>query len=133
MTAWILFYDDGSTFSSDDGPADKAYGYGMICGAQEDTRKHPGVANVSWVTFAGEYVYFSLPDQYWRPAQSWADIEDLILHRKPITAVCKGRTCPDETFWPIWNRCQEWATAHGLRRKDGFDVSERAMAGKPLE
>jgi hypothetical protein len=129
MAQWVLFYDDGAVVTDRDCVPDIVPGYGCICGAQEDTRKHPGLADISWVTFAGEYLYFSIPDQFWRPAQSWADIEDLVLHRKPVTGICKGRTVPDDVFWPIWDRCKAWADARGLPEKTGFAPGERNPAG----
>lgn len=128
MASWVLFYDDGSVVRSEDCQPADVPGWGMLCGAQEDTRP-TSTSRGSWITFAGEYVYHSVPDAFWRPAQTWADIEELILFRKPIVGICKGRTVPDVVFRPIWERCRQWADERNLKRKDRWEPGERRVAG----
>lgn len=116
--AWRIWYADGSTYGSDDGPPERAPGYGVQAFAQPD--RTPGVGNVGYLVLAGyDWYFWRLDSHEWAGVAGDPAIFDLILHREPITGICAGRAMPRARYHEILAAAQAWAEAQSLPRKSG--------------
>lgn len=89
---WRIYYDDGPTFSSEDGDPVDAPAYGVICIVACDPAVNRIILN-GW-------------DWYYYDGQEWwgGDIYgllDRLCHRIPTFAVCQGRTVRNEDYGRI--------------------------------
>lgn len=89
MVNWRIYYDDESTFDSNDGNPADAPGYGIIVIVVYDHDNGRLVLN-GW-------------DWYYHDGQSWwgADLlglVDRLCHRLPTIAPSQGRMCSTELF-----------------------------------
>lgn len=80
---WRIYYDDGSTFDSNDGDPDQAPGYGVICIVQPD----PDVGRTVMRRFDW-YYWNALQSQWWGSSDLFS-VLDHVLHR---TGFVDGRT-----------------------------------------
>lgn len=91
---WRVYYDDGFTFSNEDGVPEQAPAFGVIC-------------IVSIDDLVGRVILHRRDWYYWSPkTEGWwgGDIHgllDRLLHRIPTDAVCQGRTISDEAYRDI--------------------------------
>lgn len=93
MPSWRVYYEDGSTFSSDDGPPERAPPFGFICAIGYDET-------------GGRYIMHGWDHYCWDvAAQQWwgMDLCGLIdrLARNVVTAYKQGRTVTKTRFQEI--------------------------------
>ena len=91
---WRIYYDDRSTFSSDDGYPKDAPAFGVVVIPMPDPDTGRGIVN------GDDWYCWHLEDRRW-----WGcDIHgllDLLLHNAPITAIKQGRSVSNSTFHEI--------------------------------
>ena len=91
---WRIYYDDGSTFSNEDGMPQDAPGYGAICIVQSDPLVNRSITSgFDW--------YWWLPDKKVWQAGDIFGLLDRLCHRLPTEAVTAGRSVPTEEFSSI--------------------------------
>lgn len=90
---WKIFYDDGSTFSSEDGSPEKAPGWGVIAIVENDDRVGRTITS-RW-------------DHYCHHTDGWYghDLVGLMdcLAQPGLNAVCHGRTVSND-IWEAINK-----------------------------
>lgn len=108
---WRIYYDDGSTFSSNDGPPEDAPALGVICIAQPDPE-------------VGRHIVSGF-DYYWFTYEWWGgDLFGLFdyLITPGHKTVKFGRTVSNTDFSEIVNRAK---TDSGLPEKSARRRNER--------
>jgi hypothetical protein len=94
---WRIYYDDYTTFSSDDGTPLEAPPFGVIAIPFPNTDTGRGIVHYH------DWYFWHLRDLRW-----WgSDIHgllDLLLHNAPITAIKQGRSVSNTVFARIYAR-----------------------------
>lgn len=96
---WRIHYDDGSTFSDEDGVPDETRAYGVLAIAQSDTQ----VGRV--IIHDKEFYVYRQDFGYWVGSDR-RGIFDALLRRVPIV-VCEGRTVSDKDFRIAWAKATD--------------------------
>jgi hypothetical protein len=91
MPDWRIYYDDESTYDSDDGPPESAPPYGVLAIVFAD-RDHGRMVMNGW----DWYFYHGTEENWWG-----ADIHgllDQLLHNLPVRALKQGRNAPAKVW-----------------------------------
>lgn len=95
MTAWEVYYDDGSTITGC--LPEEVKPFGIVCIAQKHSQKSRCLMH-GW-----DFYYWHEEDEQW-----WGcDLQgllDRLLHRLPVRALLQGRTVDNETYQNIMAR-----------------------------
>lgn len=98
MLKWKIYYDDGSTFSNEEGEPEDAPGFGIVTIVQADPYVGRAVCD-GW-----DFYYWVEEEQKWW-GSDWLGFIDRLTHRLPCRAVSAGRMASEE----VWSRCRELA------------------------
>jgi hypothetical protein len=94
VSAWRIYYSDGSTFSDAEGSPETAPPFGVVCIVQRDPDRGRSIMH-GW-----NWYYFN--DAEGRAPLWWGcdtlGLHDRLLHRMPMRAVCLGRTVANDEF-----------------------------------
>lgn len=121
---WRLWYGDGSTYSSEDGPPEIAPGWNLQVVGQPD--RTAGTGNVGYLLLHGyDWYGWRLDTEEWIGVAGNTAVHDMILAREPIVGWCAGRLMPRERYQAIVAEAAAWAAEIGLPRKSGVGVIER--------
>ena len=96
---WKIYYDDGSTFSSADGPPDKAPSLGFICAVGYDE------SGDRYIMHGWDHYHWDVESQQW-----WGmDLQGLFdrLIRNKVFAYKMGRTVTKAQWLAIMKRADE--------------------------
>jgi len=123
---WIIWYDDGSSFSSEDGEPDQAPRWGVLCVA-EYSHDH---GRVIW--HGGDYYCYELRSVNERLGE-WirCDLVGLIDYltqpgREKIVLI--GRAVPPAAFWAVYRKAD---SDPRLPPRSSMSALERAPRGAP--
>ena len=103
---WIIFYDDDTTFSSDDGSPGEAPAVGVLVLIQEN-------ANGNWVLEAKrDYWCWG-----WRTTNEWvavdvAGLQDYLFHYDNWRMVLYGRWASNEQYQKIMDKATKYWKDH---------------------
>jgi len=89
LARWRIYYDDGSTFSSDDGLPEDAPGYGVL--AIEQDRENTVLCSQDFYLFRNDY-------GCWIEVHIEGLIDHLVTSAHHVRAVKAGRTVPLSVF-----------------------------------
>jgi hypothetical protein len=109
MTAlWRVYYEDGSTFSDEDGPAQDAAGLGVLCIVQWDDQLR-----------RKEILHGDGPrivDWYWWEAENWlcGDMAGLVQYLAAPGAkkILVGRNMPNAQFRAVMKQAADDTLGH---------------------
>ena len=96
LVDWRIYYDDGSTFDSDQGTPNDAPPVGVILILQRDLLFPNNTERI-----VGEnYYYWAGPTMQWQGSDR-DGLVDRLLERKDVEGVCQGRRLSREDFHAI--------------------------------
>ena len=117
---WRIYYGDGSTYDSSQGPPASASGYNVQAIIQPD-RSRPGGNVGTVVLHLHDWYYYRRDSGMWCGGDL-TGLLDQLLSRSPIEAVCQGRLIPRNQFDQIIARAmndpdfpRKSARTHGER------------------
>lgn len=95
---WMIFYDDGTVFTSDNGQPYNAPPSGALILIQED-------ADGKWVIYQKDAAYV----WGWRSKDEWVPVDqigiiDYLLNHRDVKAILFGRWTSNENFDEIWEK-----------------------------
>ena len=98
---WLLFYTDGTIFTSHDGMPYDAPPVGIIVMIQEN-------ANGNWVLYQRDLAYV----WGWRSENEWVPVDlvgilDYIFHHRGIKSLVFGRWTSNKNFEKIWQEANK--------------------------
>ena len=106
---WIIFYDDDTTFSSDDGSPGEAPAVGVLVLIQEN-------ANGNWVLYEKRDYYC----WNWRAKNEWVatdgkGMHDYLFHHDDWRMVLYGRWVSDRKYQDVLEKATEYWKSHAKR------------------
>lgn len=111
---WKVYYGDGTTFSSKDGPPDQAPAANVQVIVQSS-------AEHGWQALSNSHYYIWRDERWWMVDMQGFGLFDYLL-QPGWKRVLFGRTLPNEDFTRIW---QQVASDPEMVEKTGFDKRER--------
>ncbi|NIQ01597.1 MAG: hypothetical protein GWM98_15430 [Nitrospinaceae bacterium] len=97
---WRIYYGDGGTFSSDDGPPWEAPPHNVMAVAQKDARLGRAVYN-QW-----DWYFYSDEIGGWYGADLFGIIDQVMHNCNRIRAVIQGRVTTSERFTKILDQAR---------------------------
>ena len=114
MIEWVVYYDDGSSFTSEDGPPEYAPRYGV----QAVACRHEGVGRLIW----DSRDYYCWDGGTWVPRDREAGLVDYLSLPGREKVVLFGRAIPYGRYLEVYNRAVD---DRRLPFKTGRDPRER--------
>ena len=97
VTQWEVYYDDGTTITSETGLPVEVRPFGVVCIAQRNPEKARSLMH-GW-----DWYYWHEEDKQWWGCDLHGLI-DRLLHRLPVSALLQGRTVTNEAYNAIMTR-----------------------------
>lgn len=103
MNKWKIYYSDGSTFTSEEGSAEEAPSFGIICIVQPDPERGRNIMH-GW-----DWYYYN--DTEGTAPMWWGcdlhGLLDRLLHRLSVRAVLQGRTVSNDVWQAITSKANQ--------------------------
>ncbi len=103
MLEWRLYYEDGSTFGSNDGGPDESPVWGIVVIGQRTGDQYDKVlcSGVPWYVFRSDL-------GFWQELDVVGFHDVLFNNAHNVAAVRPGRYVPSDKFKESWKRAREW-------------------------